>query len=159
MSKRCCKCKRDLPITEFWKSSRRRDGLKPDCKECAKENRKAWIAAHPEKIKTYHSKKSPESKAESVRRWRENHPSEYRRHHRRTEAVRRARKRNAFVEVVDPLKVFERDGGICGICSTLVDPKDFHIDHIQPLAKGGEHSYENSQLAHPICNSKKGASF
>lgn len=29
------------------------------------------------------------------------------------------------------------------------------IDHIIPLSKGGTHTYNNVQLAHYICNSKK----
>jgi 5-methylcytosine-specific restriction endonuclease McrA len=29
------------------------------------------------------------------------------------------------------------------------------LDHIIPLAKGGDHTYENIKLAHMICNSYK----
>jgi 5-methylcytosine-specific restriction endonuclease McrA len=32
-----------------------------------------------------------------------------------------------------------------------------HLDHIVPLARGGEHSYANTQPAHPTCNRRKGA--
>lgn len=69
---------------------------------------------------------------------------------------RRARKLAAFVDDVKRAVVFERDEGICGICGTPVDPKRFHVDHIIALAKGGEHSYANVQLAHPACNHRKG---
>lgn len=71
-------------------------------------------------------------------------------------AARRARLRNAFVENVDAQVVYERDEGICGLCDIAVDPTDYHVDHIIPLAKGGEHSYKNVQLAHPSCNLTKG---
>lgn len=67
----------------------------------------------------------------------------------------RARKREAFVERVIPGVVFERDAGICGICGEMVDPARFHIDHIVPLVRGGEHSYANVQVAHPHCNHVK----
>lgn len=40
---------------------------------------------------------------------------------------------------------------ICGICNTLIEGK-FHIDHRIPLIKGGSHTLDNLQLAHPICN-------
>lgn len=73
--------------------------------------------------------------------------------------------RKAFVEDVDYDAVFIRDGGICKICGLPA----FHdklqntfwsgtIDHIVPLSCGGEHSMDNCQLAHRICNSIKGAS-
>lgn len=69
--------------------------------------------------------------------------------------ARRARIAGTFVEYVDPMVVYARDNGICGICSLPVHVNQFHIDHIKPLAKGGEHSYANVQIAHPSCNCKK----
>lgn len=71
------------------------------------------------------------------------------------QAERRARLRGATVERVDRLIVYERDGGICGICKAPVPIDRFHLDHIVPLAKGGEHSYANTQPAHPRCNESK----
>jgi 5-methylcytosine-specific restriction endonuclease McrA len=68
-----------------------------------------------------------------------------------------ARKLAAFVEDVNPLVVLERHDGICGICGDDVDPLRFDVDHIVPLARGGEHSYRNTQPAHPSCNYRKGA--
>jgi 5-methylcytosine-specific restriction endonuclease McrA len=69
----------------------------------------------------------------------------------------RARKRGAHVEHVEPFVVLERDDGLCGICGLDVDPQHFDIDHIIPLARGGEHSYRNVQVAHRRCNQRKGA--
>jgi 5-methylcytosine-specific restriction endonuclease McrA len=71
--------------------------------------------------------------------------------------ARRARLRGAFVEDVDPLIVFQRDRGICALCSKPVDPAArWDIDHIEPVSKGGAHSYDNVQLAHKFCNQSKG---
>jgi len=73
-------------------------------------------------------------------------------------ATRRARKLAAFVEVVDPSVVFARDKGVCGICRLPVARNQpWHVDHIEPLSKGGAHSYDNSQLAHARCNRSKQA--
>jgi 5-methylcytosine-specific restriction endonuclease McrA len=69
---------------------------------------------------------------------------------------RRARLRGVKVENVDHAVVYERDGGVCGICGEPVDVTDFHVDHIVPIALGGEHSYANAQVAHPACNKRKG---
>jgi 5-methylcytosine-specific restriction endonuclease McrA len=101
--------------------------------------------------------KDPERYVEASRIWAEENPDRVRELKRKKEAARRFRKRNAFIEIVDPKAVFERDLGICQICKEPVDPEDYHIDHVTPLVKGGMHSYANSQLAHPRCNLVKGA--
>jgi 5-methylcytosine-specific restriction endonuclease McrA len=73
-------------------------------------------------------------------------------------ARRKARLLAAFVEDVDPRVVFERADGVCGICSKPVDREsNWEVDHVVPLARGGEHSYANTQLAHRKCNRAKGA--
>lgn len=38
-----------------------------------------------------------------------------------------------------------------------VDVGDATMDHLVPLSKGGDHSWENVALAHRSCNSKRGA--
>jgi 5-methylcytosine-specific restriction endonuclease McrA len=53
--------------------------------------------------------------------------------------------------------VWERDEGVCGICGTAADLSDWHLDHVVPLSKGGEHSYANTQVSHPVCNLRKHA--
>lgn len=73
------------------------------------------------------------------------------------ENARRARKLNQFVEDVDRLVLLELDDGLCGVCGSDVDPMSFHVDHVVPLSKGGEHSYANTQVAHPVCNIRKHA--
>ncbi|MSS84495.1 HNH endonuclease [Actinomycetaceae bacterium WB03_NA08] len=67
-------------------------------------------------------------------------------------------------DVVDRFVVFERDGWICQLCGGPVDPElkrpdvmSASLDHVVPLSLGGDHSMENSQLAHLSCNSAKGS--
>jgi len=75
-------------------------------------------------------------------------------------ATRRARQKGAFVERVYRRIVFKRDKGLCGICRKRVDPiSNWHLDHIQPLSRGGAHCYANVQVAHPRCNVRKGAKW
>ena len=71
-------------------------------------------------------------------------------------ATRRALTKAALVELVDPRVVWERDGGICQLCHQSVEGT-WHLDHVIPLSRGGEHSYKNVQVAHPLCNLKKGS--
>lgn len=66
--------------------------------------------------------------------------------------LRRAKLNGNFIENVDRRIVFKRDKGICHICSLSVDPDKFHLDHVVPVSKDGEHSYANIRLAHPHCN-------
>ena len=75
----------------------------------------------------------------------------------------RARRSEAFVENVFLVDVVSRDGIACGICFAPVDlglsypePLSSSIDHVIPLARGGEHSLANAQLAHLACNAQKG---
>lgn len=70
-------------------------------------------------------------------------------------AQRQKRLKNQFVEKIDRFFVFERDAGMCRICGYEVEEWDFHIDHVIPIARGGEHSYANVSLAHPRCNLQK----
>lgn len=76
----------------------------------------------------------------------------------------RTRLTGAFVEPVYRVKVYERDRWTCRLCGEPVDltarvpdPLAPTLDHILPLALGGEHSYANAQCAHYRCNHLKGA--
>lgn len=70
--------------------------------------------------------------------------------------LRKARLRGATIgEPIYRSVVWERDGGVCGICFTEADPRQWHLDHIVPLSKGGQHTYANVQVAHPSCNLSK----
>lgn len=91
---------------------------------------------------------------ERIRLWRLAHPERVARY-RRYNQSRKARLLGAFVERVDRFEVYDRGGGVCGICLQAVARDDFHVDHIVPLSRGGEHSYANTQPAHPGCNARK----
>ena len=66
-------------------------------------------------------------------------------------------------------KLVKRDHNQCQICGLFVDWNDYietdktiicgnmypSIDHIRPISKGGLHSWDNVQLAHRICNTRK----
>lgn len=81
-------------------------------------------------------------------------------------AARRARIRNAqTVESVNPFMVFKRDGWRCKLCGCkapkrlrgTADDRAPELDHVVPLALGGEHSYANTQCLCRKCNQAKGA--
>lgn len=77
-------------------------------------------------------------------------------------ALRRARKKAAFVENVYRKRVYESDGYRCHICNRMTrpdkqapHPKSPTIDHIIPLANGGTHEPLNCRTAHYLCNVRK----
>lgn len=79
-------------------------------------------------------------------------------------ARRRALEAGAFVEDVSRVAIANRDRWICQLCGKRVNkrlkfphPLSQSLDHITPIALGGEHSRVNAQLAHLVCNISKGA--
>jgi len=83
----------------------------------------------------------------------------------RAKALRRSRLSVARVETFDPFEVFARDGWRCHLCGVKT-PKRLRgtyedcapeLDHIIPLALGGEHSRRNTACSCRKCNIEKGA--
>lgn len=79
--------------------------------------------------------------------------------------TRRARKKLGRNDIpsIPFLEVWLRSKGICHVCGLKCSrkyprnhPLSVTIDHVMPLAMGGEHNLENVQIAHMICNSLKG---
>lgn len=65
-------------------------------------------------------------------------------------------------ELIDPIDIFERDGWVCQLCHKKVKrdaaaphPLAPTMDHIVPVADGGEHVEANVQCAHFICNCRR----
>lgn len=82
----------------------------------------------------------------------------------RAKAAYRARRRAAAIETFDPFEIFERDKWRCHICG-IKTPKRLRgtytdnapeLDHVIPLAAGGEHSRRNTACACRKCNIAKG---
>jgi 5-methylcytosine-specific restriction endonuclease McrA len=81
----------------------------------------------------------------------------------RDAARRRARLMDAFVEDVDPIRVFEADGYRCYGCNLKCikgapnnHPLQPTLDHVIPLSKGGTHEYANIRTMCRQCNVRKG---
>jgi 5-methylcytosine-specific restriction endonuclease McrA len=80
--------------------------------------------------------------------------------------LRRLRVQRATAERFDAREIFERDGWTCQLCGEAVesdlawpDPGCASLDHVKPILAGGEHSRANTQLAHWLCNVRKGARY
>lgn len=88
-----------------------------------------------------------------ARAFREANPTWYR----DKDARRRAQQLKTTVEPIDYAEVTRRSRGICGICREPLGGAPTHFDHIVPLARGGAHTTSNLQIAHAVCNLRKGA--
>ncbi len=80
--------------------------------------------------------------------------------HRRQQAKHAARRKRRGPKVTKRIRqaVIDRDGLVCGICGLAVEHvSGVHIDHIRPATAGGSNSLDNLQVAHALCNQKKGA--
>jgi len=77
---------------------------------------------------------------------------------------RRARGFGVAYEVVNPLRVFERDAWRCQECGCktprslrgTTNPRAPELDHIQPMSRGGSHTYRNTRCTCRACNGRKG---
>ena len=53
--------------------------------------------------------------------------------------------------------LWERQRGCCVLCLEPLPAKGFHIDHHEPLARGGSNDRNNLRLLHKRCNQSKSA--
>lgn len=77
---------------------------------------------------------------------------------------RRAQKRGGASEPYTLAEIAARDRKRCGLCRKPVamtkkvpHPKAPVVDHVVPIVDGGDDTRANVQLAHFLCNSRKGA--
>lgn len=61
-----------------------------------------------------------------------------------------------MIEFIDRGAVIERDASTCYLCGHPVEESNIEIDHVVPLARGGEHTYANLRVACQRCNRRKG---
>lgn len=131
---------------------------------------RAWRQANPEKDRLRHAayrEAHPEKHRAASVKWRAANPDKSRaataahqaqhpEQRRANEANRRARKRAAegthTQDDIAALYLLQR--GKCACCHASIK-RGYHVDHIQPLARGGSNDKSNLQLLCPTCNLKK----
>ena len=138
-------------------------------KEKILERNRRWFSEnrerHRELTKSWYAK-NKEKKAAKQREWwlansaaNNEYIRKWRRESTKYQAIK-ARRRDTIdawpVEQFSKQSVYDRDAGICYLCSQPVDPNNWHLDHVVPLSKGGDHAFDNCGTTHPGCNVKKG---
>lgn len=132
-------------------------------REEARERTRKWTAAHPEVPVAYYKANRERLLAQHAE-WREANRERFRGLVNQGVQRRRARLKGLVAERFDRAEIFERDNWACQLCGKAIepelafpDPASASIDHVVPIAKGGDHVRGNVQAAHLGCNSSKGA--
>jgi 5-methylcytosine-specific restriction endonuclease McrA len=142
--------------------------------EKVKENNQSWYQANLEKAKEDARRRywaNPEKAKEMSRNWKQANPEKIKEKdqkwrqvnsekHAATQRNRKARKKNVGGTHTDAdvKKIFSQQGGQCNACGKKLiryNKKQYHVDHIVPLFKGGSNGPENLQLLCPRCNLSK----
>lgn len=183
----CTRCKIEKPKAEFNRSAGKKDGLYSHCKLCKSETARIYREANPEKVLALLSKwrsenrerisdygrewyaSDPERKVIYAREWRKINPG-YSKEYREANPEKIAandRKRRALKSgaegshtTADVNAIFDGQRGKCANCEKKLfksGANKFHIDHIQPLSKGGSNWPGNLQCLCPTCNVRKSA--
>jgi 5-methylcytosine-specific restriction endonuclease McrA len=132
-------------------------------RESVNKSKKAYRVRHAERLKQGARQRYSANREtlrpyflERARIWRENNREQSRLNAKRQRAIRK----KAKVETVTKEQIrnlFAKQRGRCAICQCKITMDNKHIDHIQPLSKGGVHAIRNLQLTCRPCNMEKHA--
>ncbi len=142
LTKVCRHCEQIKSLDMFHKQSTGKLGRESKCKDC----RHIYYMFNRRRI------------IDAGHQWKKNNPERRNALHTDYQNRRRARKHGVALDKGITIEdIFIRDKGICGICSKLCIREDASIDHVIPISKGGAHIWDNVQLAHLLCNIRKGS--
>lgn len=167
----CSQCEQRLPISEFHKDKTATGGRRSKCKKCRIEHVKDWYQENKER----QSGKEKDRRRSNVEKYTEKEALRYIKDREKRIGLatehshrRKARKLETVVEKGISKKALKKKFGTkCYYCKKEMDfslgigrkfNKDMAtIEHLIPLARGGEHTWENIVLACRHCNISKNA--
>jgi hypothetical protein len=165
----CSQCNQRLPISEFHKDKNATDGYRSKCKKCRISNVQSWYSDNRERQSTREKirrRSNPEKYAEKEALRYEKDKDKRLLLATEHSHLRKARKKKVRTERgISKLSLKKIFGTKCYYCGIEMDfstgsGRKFNrsmatIEHLIPLAKGGEHTFENTVLACRHCNISK----
>jgi 5-methylcytosine-specific restriction endonuclease McrA len=164
-SKQCTVCKEYKPLTEYSPDKRIASGLQSRCKFCYAAIMRNRRVKNPEAnrlaVKEY-TQKNYKKKLEMNRVYRLKNPnkvSEWKAKDRLVNKVRvladNAKRRYKLKGEITP--EMKQIYALRDFYTAMSLGDEFHVDHIVPLSKGGEHNAFNLQILPAIDNLRKGS--
>lgn len=120
-----------------------------------------WREHNAEHVRMYWQDWYAENREEHLARRKATYDPDYKRQHRNPETnrihvdARRAKLAGVDAQRIPRTELYERDNGTCRICRTRVEPHEWELDHIVPIALGGTHTWNNVQATCRPCNRAK----
>lgn len=135
----------------------------PVYRESVNAKKRMEYAANPEPLKQYlkkYRKQFPDKVRAMMKRWVENNPDKVKAHGKKGNHMRRVRAMQAEGKftVQDMNRIYSEQDGQCSYCGIRVFmdiPHDLHIDHAQPLSRGGTNWPDNLNISCEWCNCSK----
>jgi hypothetical protein len=113
----CFKCKKRLPLFDFYKHKQTKDGYLNKCKRCTRVDVSIHRAANLDKIRAYDRARGNRQGEGYAAEYRERYPNKYKAHNMVNNAVRDG-------------KLFKEPCGSCGIGENI---HAHHDDYLKPL--------------------------
>lgn len=170
----CSKCALSRPISDFSKDKSKKDGHRPECRDCRKAyyganrqailsqkrdyyqanidevlaKQRAYVASNPDAIREH---RQSEGHKTSMRLWQIRNPEKVNANARN----RRAKLRNSEgTHTAEDIALLRSLHSICPCCGDGFT-NGFHVDHIIPISRGGSNWPENLTILCANCNRVK----
>lgn len=175
--KTCVSCSKNKPLAEFGKHSRNKDGKRSSCKICTNsyyiQNRERLL----EKQKKY-AENNKDKIAEYKKQYREYNRISIKKKFKKYSEKINARRRefykteegNAAIKNINQcrrsitkqgdvttkqLLTLQQNAKVCYWCGISLKKAKVHVDHYEPLSKGGLHTLSNLVISCSSCNLSK----
>ena len=170
LTKKCSRCRQELPVSAFPKDKARKDGLYFYCRECLrlyqkeyrkkeefKETKKKWESANADKLREQNRiLKRKYSKTEKYRQYRHKYKvsDKGKLQNIIDQNKRRAHKLNQIKTLTtNQWRIIL--GLYSGKCAYCGSKKEIQLDHVIPVSKGGGTTITNVVPACKSCNTSK----